>query len=59
MSYSVPKERAMTISVDTVSRVSGFLRAKDRVDIILVGYQGEEMKRGNFDILLQDTEILL
>ena len=60
MSYSVPEgKRAMTISVDTVSGVSGFLRAKDRVDIILVGYQGEGNEEKEIsDILLQDTEIL-
>ena len=60
MSYSVPEGmRGVTISVDPVSGVSGFLRAMDRVDIILIGIQGEEEnQKETAKILLEDVQIL-
>ena len=60
MSYSVPEGmRAVTIPVDTVSGVSGFLRAMDRVDIILIGLlEVGDDKKEIADILVADAEIL-
>ncbi|NLT48460.1 MAG: Flp pilus assembly protein CpaB [Clostridiales bacterium] len=60
MSYSVPEGmRALTIPVDTVSGVSGFLRAMDRVDIILIGLlEVGDQKKEIADVLVEDVEIL-
>lgn len=43
ISYSVPEGmRAITIGVDTITGVSGFIRAMDRVDIIVVMLKEED-----------------
>lgn len=60
MSYSVPEGmRAITISVDTVSGVSGFLRTADRVDVILVTLkEAGDRQIETAVLLLNNLEIL-
>jgi len=65
LAYSVPEnKRAVSIPIDSISGVSGFIEPGDRVDIVgtvdipVQDYQGNE-KPASFSILvLQDIEVL-
>jgi pilus assembly protein CpaB len=60
VSYSIPENmRAITIGVDTVTGVSGFIRAMDRVDIIAITLNEEEGKpRETATLILENVEVL-
>lgn len=60
VSYSIPEGmRAITIGVDTISGISGFIRAMDKVDIILITMKEEGgVSKETASILLENIEVL-
>lgn len=64
MSYTVPPgKRAISIAVDEVTGVSGFIRPSDRVDVVVTaniptGPAGQEVMKTYTALALQDLEVL-
>lgn len=60
ISYCIPEGmRAITIGVDTITGISGFIRAMDRVDIIVITMKEEEGKTKEVaTLLLENIEVL-
>lgn len=60
VSYSIPEGmRAITIGVDTITGISGFIRTMDRVDIVLLTVKeenGEAVETAS--LLLENIEVL-
>ncbi len=64
MSYTVPSgKRAISVSVNEVTGVSGFIRPSDRIDVVAtvnipVGSGGQESVKPYTVLALQDVEVL-
>jgi len=59
LAYMVPKgKRALTLAVDEVSGVSGFVKQGDRVDVIGTVLIGDDKPKPYTVVVLQDIEVL-